>query len=52
MGRSQEDVRRVSFWRAVMSEFIGTTFLLVVGCGASSDTDQREHAWTVKVNVT
>jgi len=47
--RSQEDVRRVSFWRAVFSEFIGTAFLLMIGCGAWSDTDQREHAWTVKV---
>ena len=49
MGRSQEDVRRISFWRAVVSEFLGTAFLLMVGCGAWCDTDRREHAWTVKV---
>ena len=49
MGRSQEDVRHLSFWRAVVSEFVGTAFLLMVGCGAWSDTDLREHAWTVKV---
>jgi len=39
----------VSFWRAVVSEFVGTAFLLMIGCGAWSDTDHREHAWTVKV---
>ena len=50
MGRSQEDVRHLSFWRAVVSEFLGTAFLVAVGCGARSDTDHREHAWTVKVN--
>jgi len=49
MGRSREDVRRVSFWRAVVSELVGTAFLLMVGCGAWPDTDHREHAWTVKV---
>jgi len=49
MGRSQEDVQHLSFWRAVVSEFFGTAFLLAVGCGAWTDSDHREHAWTVKV---
>jgi len=49
MGRSQEDVRHLSFWRAVVAEFLGTAFLLAVGCGAWSDSDHRQHAWIVKV---
>jgi len=51
MGRSQEDIKRVSFWRAVVSEFVGTAFLLMIGCGTWTDTDHREHAWTVKVTI-
>lgn len=49
MARLREDVRRIQFWRSVVGEFIGSLFLVLIGCGASVETDHAERPVTVRV---
>jgi aquaporin-4 len=48
MARLREDVRRLRFWRSIITEFIGTFFLVLLGCG-SYTVSYPEHPLTVKV---
>ena len=38
MTKLKDDVRTMKFWRAVVAEFIGVFFLVVIGCGAWTQT--------------
>lgn len=37
MEQSRDDFRRLTFWRGVVAEFIGSLFYVLLGCGASVD---------------
>lgn len=49
MARIQEDIRRLRFWRSLLAEFLGTLFLVLIGCGAWADKDSNTHLFVVKV---
>jgi len=49
MARIQEDVRRLTFWRSLLAEFLGTMFLVLIGCGSWADVDKRAYLFAVKV---
>jgi len=38
MARLQEDVRRLRFWRSIIAEFVGSLFVVLIGCGAYTET--------------
>lgn len=48
MARLREDLRKLRFWRAIISEFVGSLFLVLIGCG-SYTVSYPEHPITVKV---
>lgn len=48
MARLKEDLRRLRFWRAIIAEFVGSLFLVLIGCG-SYTVSYPEHPLTVKV---
>jgi hypothetical protein len=50
MARLREDVRKLRFWRAIISEFVGSLFLVLIGCG-SYTVSYPEHPITVKVTI-
>jgi len=45
----QEDIRRLRFWRSLIAEFLGTLFLVLIGCGSWADTDKVAHLFAVRV---
>lgn len=49
MARLKEDLRRLRFWRAIIAEFVGSLFLVLIGCG-SYTVSYPEHPLTVKVS--
>lgn len=53
MARLQEDVRRLRFWRSIAAEFLGSMFIVLIGCGAFTDTaatTDKPNSWlAVKV---
>lgn len=49
MALLREDIRRMDFWRCIVGEFVGSFFLVLVGCGASVETDHPEQPVTVRV---
>lgn len=50
MARLQEDVRRLRFWRGIIAEFLGSLFVVFVGCTAFTVT-YDEHSLAVKVGL-
>lgn len=48
--RLKQDARRIGFWRAVVGEFLGSLFLVLIGCGAGVETD-RPQKGSVTVRV-
>ncbi|OWA52070.1 putative Aquaporin AQPAe.a [Hypsibius exemplaris] len=51
---SIEDLGKISFWKALAAEFIGTGFLVFVGCGAAvtSAPSQGTDAFVTRVALT
>jgi aquaporin-4 len=48
MARLKEDLRRLRFWRSIISEFVGSLFLVMIGCG-SYTVSYPENPVSVKV---
>ena len=42
MEQSRDDVRRLTFWRGVVAEFLGALFYVLLGCGASAKITSEE----------
>jgi len=49
MARIQEDIKTLGFWRSLIAEFMGTMFLVMIGCGAWADQDRLAYLFALKV---
>jgi len=48
---SDLEVKSVKFWQAVLAEFVGTLFLVLVACGSCAKFDPKEPTDVVKISL-